>query len=238
MLESSLALDLHGGPAIRGAAQPCNGPAAGLATGLCCRSIDPSPALSRLARPLQPGGSCAWRGRRTADKRWRCELLHARATARSGPMADRARCAWAWHRACWPLGLAPRRPGADAAGQYGGIPDAVSRRDCGGLIPVPTSAQLTGPEISKHGATASTPALIVADPMVSRMPDRPPCPVLPADALAAMDTLPPCTPADGRSEPSGLYHLYLGHLGAAAGRGPCASGDLGAGDDACRAGRA
>lgn len=58
-----------------------------------------------------------------------------------------------------------------------------------GLIPVPTSAMLTGPEVAKL-CDLVTPALIVADANVA-IPDAPPCPVLPASALHAMHSLAP-----------------------------------------------
>jgi acyl-coenzyme A synthetase/AMP-(fatty) acid ligase len=58
-----------------------------------------------------------------------------------------------------------------------------------GLVPVPTSAMLTGPEVAKL-CDLVTPALIVADAGVA-VPAQPPCPILPAAALAAMHALPP-----------------------------------------------
>jgi len=58
-----------------------------------------------------------------------------------------------------------------------------------GLIPVPTSAMLTGPEVAKL-CDLVTPALIVADGGIA-VPDALPCPVLPASALPAMHHLPP-----------------------------------------------
>lgn len=58
-----------------------------------------------------------------------------------------------------------------------------------GLIPVPTSAMLTGPEVAKL-CDLVAPALIVADAAVA-VPAAPPCPVLPAAALQAMHALPP-----------------------------------------------
>ncbi|HEX9856931.1 MAG TPA: class I adenylate-forming enzyme family protein [Paracoccaceae bacterium] len=64
-----------------------------------------------------------------------------------------------------------------------------------GLVPVPTSAQLTGPEITRM-AQVVQPALIVAGLGVS-LPDPQPCPVLPAAALAGMASLPPCDWAMG-----------------------------------------
>lgn len=61
---------------------------------------------------------------------------------------------------------------------------------CAGLVPVPTSAQLTGPEVAKL-CDLVEPALIVAAPGVP-LPDAPPCPILPAHQLAAMHALTPC----------------------------------------------
>lgn len=58
-----------------------------------------------------------------------------------------------------------------------------------GLIPVPTSAMLTGPEVAKL-CDLVAPALIVAGDGVA-VPSAPPCPVLPASALQAMHTLLP-----------------------------------------------
>ncbi|WP_022704843.1 class I adenylate-forming enzyme family protein [Pseudorhodobacter ferrugineus] len=58
-----------------------------------------------------------------------------------------------------------------------------------GLIPVPTSAMLTGPEVAKL-CDLVEPALIVVDAGVA-LPDVPPCPVLPAAALHEMHALPP-----------------------------------------------
>lgn len=58
-----------------------------------------------------------------------------------------------------------------------------------GLIPVPTSAMLTGAEVAKL-CQLVTPALIVADEGVP-VPAAPPCPVLPAAALTDMHSLAP-----------------------------------------------
>ncbi|OYU18399.1 MAG: benzoate--CoA ligase [Rhodobacteraceae bacterium PARR1] len=58
-----------------------------------------------------------------------------------------------------------------------------------GLIPIPTSAALTVPEITKL-ATLCRPALIVAADGVA-LPDPLPCPVLSAADLRAMEALPP-----------------------------------------------
>ncbi|MFN4173096.1 MAG: class I adenylate-forming enzyme family protein [Pseudorhodobacter sp.] len=58
-----------------------------------------------------------------------------------------------------------------------------------GLVPVPTSAQLTAAEVEKLCAII-TPRLIVQGAGVA-IPEPPPCPVLPATALADMARLPP-----------------------------------------------
>lgn len=58
-----------------------------------------------------------------------------------------------------------------------------------GLIPIPTSAALTGPEITKLAALCQ-PALIVAAEGIA-LPDPLPCPVLTATELRAMEALPP-----------------------------------------------
>ncbi|MGY6632488.1 MAG: class I adenylate-forming enzyme family protein [Alkalilacustris sp.] len=59
-----------------------------------------------------------------------------------------------------------------------------------GLVPVPTSALLTGPEITALAAELS-PRLIVAGPGLA-LPEPLPCPVLPAGSLRAMMDGPPC----------------------------------------------
>ncbi|NBC97075.1 MAG: AMP-binding protein, partial [Deinococcus-Thermus bacterium] len=64
-----------------------------------------------------------------------------------------------------------------------------------GLIPVPTSAALTEPEIARI-ASALRPALIVAAPDIAR-PEPAPCPVLPALALREMESEPPAAAALG-----------------------------------------
>jgi acyl-coenzyme A synthetase/AMP-(fatty) acid ligase len=74
-----------------------------------------------------------------------------------------------------------------------------------GLIPVPTSAMLTGPEVAKL-CNLVTPALIVADHDVAT-PDHPPCPVLPASALTAMHMLPPHDYALG--DPNRLAYIIF-----------------------------
>ena len=59
-----------------------------------------------------------------------------------------------------------------------------------GLVPVPTSAQLTAPEVAGL-ADQLAPALIVAGPGVA-VPDPAPCPVLGTEALRAMFDAPGC----------------------------------------------
>jgi len=67
-----------------------------------------------------------------------------------------------------------------------------------GLIPVPTSAQLTATEVAKLCAIV-TPRLIVQGEGVP-VPDPAPCPVLPAARLADMARLPPAEFALGESD--------------------------------------
>ena len=64
-----------------------------------------------------------------------------------------------------------------------------------GLIPVPTSAQLTGPEITRLSVLIA-PRLIVAGPGIA-LPDTLPCPVLAEADLAAFHALPPLAPMMG-----------------------------------------
>ncbi len=64
-----------------------------------------------------------------------------------------------------------------------------------GLIPIPTSAALTGAEITKLAALCQ-PALIVAAAGIA-LPDPLPCPVLTAAELRAMEGLPPAEYAMG-----------------------------------------
>jgi acyl-coenzyme A synthetase/AMP-(fatty) acid ligase len=73
------------------------------------------------------------------------------------------------------------------------------------LIPVPTSAQLTAPEVSAI-AEDIRPALIVAEDGLA-LPSRPPCPVLPVGALRDMYGLPPAAYALGDPERPG-YIIY------------------------------
>ncbi|MDJ0827049.1 MAG: class I adenylate-forming enzyme family protein [Rhodobacter sp.] len=73
------------------------------------------------------------------------------------------------------------------------------------LIPVPTSALLTAPEVGRIAAEM-TPALIVAEPGVA-LPDPLPCPILDAGEIADMHALPPAAYAQGDPERPG-YVIY------------------------------
>lgn len=66
-----------------------------------------------------------------------------------------------------------------------------------GIVPVPTSAQLTGAEITKIAQTIR-PAMIVAGPGIA-LPDHP-APILDAARLAGFETLPPAAFAQGDPE--------------------------------------
>lgn len=72
-----------------------------------------------------------------------------------------------------------------------------------GLVPVPTSSQLTAPEVTKMVAQLA-PAGILHDPRVA-CPDDTGLPVIDIDALAAMRTLPPANYAMG--EPNRLAYI-------------------------------
>ncbi|WP_172295101.1 class I adenylate-forming enzyme family protein [Pseudoruegeria sp. HB172150] len=73
------------------------------------------------------------------------------------------------------------------------------------LIPVPTSALLTAPEVTKI-ANEIAPALIVAEPGLS-LPDPVPCPVIGTDTLATFHDLPPAEYAIGDPNRPG-YIIY------------------------------
>lgn len=70
-----------------------------------------------------------------------------------------------------------------------------------GLVPVPTSAMLTAPEVAVL-CDLVRPSLIVADMGAApvALPPAPPCPVLPSSALAAMHTQPAAPFADGDAD--------------------------------------
>jgi len=67
-----------------------------------------------------------------------------------------------------------------------------------GLIPVPTSAQLTVPETTRLAAIIA-PKLVVAGPGIAQ-PDPTPCPVIAEDAVTAWHTLPPLKPVLGPAD--------------------------------------
>lgn len=79
-----------------------------------------------------------------------------------------------------------------------------------GLVPVPTSSQLTGPEISALAARLA-PALIVGAPGIA-LPDHP-APVLPAADLALAERLPPCDWHRGTAERPAYIVLTSGTTG-------------------------
>jgi len=74
-----------------------------------------------------------------------------------------------------------------------------------GLVPVPTSAQLTAPEVARVTATTS-PALIIASDGLA-LPDPAPCPVLTEAALTAMEALPRCACVMG--DPDRLAYMVF-----------------------------
>jgi acyl-coenzyme A synthetase/AMP-(fatty) acid ligase len=80
-----------------------------------------------------------------------------------------------------------------------------------GLIPVPTSAQLTGPEITRLAAVVA-PRLIVAGPGIA-LPDPLPCPVLAEADLAALHALPPLAPVMGPPDRPGYIVFTSGTSG-------------------------
>ncbi|GGW22327.1 acetyl-CoA synthetase [Gemmobacter lanyuensis] len=87
------------------------------------------------------------------------------------------------------LGLAPGDRVLLRLGNVPEFPVAFLGAIAAGLVPVPTSAQLTGPEITAMAARIA-PALIIAGDGVA-LPESP-APVLPAVDLARMGDLPPC----------------------------------------------
>ncbi len=94
-------------------------------------------------------------------------------------------------------GLAPGDRVLMRLGNSPDFPIAYLGAIAAGLIPVPTSALLTAPEITAIAAEIA-PALIVAEPGLS-LPVAPPCPVLETETLRAMYDLPPADYAMGNS---------------------------------------
>ncbi|RYH12179.1 class I adenylate-forming enzyme family protein [Tropicimonas sp. IMCC6043] len=81
-----------------------------------------------------------------------------------------------------------------------------------GILPIPASAALTVPEISRI-ARETSPAAIVAAPDIS-LPDPCPCPVIPALALREMEASPPTGPALGDPDRA----AYIVYTSGSAGR--------------------
>ena len=99
-------------------------------------------------------------------------------------------------------------PGARVLMRLGNTPDfpvVFLGAIAAGLVPVPTSPLLTGPEITAMAARLA-PDLIVAAEGVA-LPDPLPCPVLPAADLRAMAELPPCDWAMG--DPDRLAYVVF-----------------------------
>ena len=96
------------------------------------------------------------------------------------------------------LGLAPGARILMRLGNSVDFPVLFLGAIAAGFVPVPTSAQLTAPEVTRLCALID-PALIVAGEGVA-LPDDPRCPVLPAAALADMAQLPPCAFAVGAAD--------------------------------------
>lgn len=88
------------------------------------------------------------------------------------------------------LGLVPGDRVLLRLGNTPDFPVAFLGAIAAGLVPVPTSAQLTVPEITAMAARIA-PALIIAADGIA-LPEGMPCPVLPAARLHAMADLPPC----------------------------------------------
>ena len=88
------------------------------------------------------------------------------------------------------LGLRPGDRVLMRLGNEPAFPVAYLGAIAAGLVPVPTSAQLTGGEVSRLAARVA-PTLVVAGAGVA-LPDPLPCPVLSAADLLAMEALSPC----------------------------------------------
>jgi len=79
------------------------------------------------------------------------------------------------------------------------------------LVPVPTAAQLTAPEITAM-ATQIDPALIIAAPGVS-VPESPACPVIGTDEFVALESHAPMEPVTGDPERPGYIVFTSGTSG-------------------------
>lgn len=157
---------------------PCPAPFNLAAHVLRCASLTPDKSALQLVRP-------------TGAERWSYARLEAAA------------------RGCG-TGLLARglQPGDRVLMRLGNTPDfpvLFLGAIAAGLVPVPTSAQLTGPEITRMAAVVA-PALIVAAEGVA-LPDPLPCPVLPAAELAGMERLAPCDFALG--DPDRLAYIIF-----------------------------
>lgn len=94
-------------------------------------------------------------------------------------------------------GLAPGDRVLLRLGNSARFPLAFLGTIAAGLVPVPTSAALTGPEITRLAGLVA-PRLVIADPDIA-LPDHP-APILHASHLTAMQTLPPCAFAMGDAD--------------------------------------
>lgn len=74
-----------------------------------------------------------------------------------------------------------------------------------GFAPMPTAAQLTGPEITKMAKEVS-PALILASPGIA-LPDLPSCPVITAEEFTQLTAYEPMAPLMG--DPNRLSHILF-----------------------------
>ena len=196
-----------------------------------CHAVHIRPGVARPpSRSVQPCRPCSGSRRRGprqgrardrgADRRRTLELRSpARRRAGDG------------HRIAGP-GPVARRSGPDPAGQYRRFSDRIPRRDRGGAGPRPhlvaadraRGAQDRGRIVPprRHqgrGRRLSRPAR--RGDRRHRRTGR--------DARSSPGRIP-----HGVAGPAGLCRLHLGHFGQRARGGPCASGDLGAEDDARR----
>lgn len=102
------------------------------------------------------------------------------------------------------LGLQPGDRVLLRLGNSASFPLAFLGAIAAGLVPVPTAAALTGPEITRAAALIA-PALVIAEDGIA-LPD-PAAPVLQAADLVAMQHLPPCSYALG--DPDRLAYIVF-----------------------------